>query len=212
MKKINDIVIYGAGGFGKEIARVIEKINSIESTWNILGFIDDGISEGTSILNYHLIGNVEYLNCYQKRLNVVVANGNREYLKKIILSINNSNLLFPNIIDPDARVDSNIIIGKGNIITYHGFISCDVKIGDFNIFNTRSSIGHDVSIGSFNIFNPNIQISGSVIIGDGNFFGLNSSVIQNKKIGNHNVIGAHSLVLNNIGNDSTFYGIPATKQ
>lgn len=37
---MKDIVILGAGGFAKEVAWLIEEINTDKITWNLLGFID----------------------------------------------------------------------------------------------------------------------------------------------------------------------------
>ena len=39
---MKDIAIYGFGGFGREVACVIQAINEIEPTWNLVGFFDDG--------------------------------------------------------------------------------------------------------------------------------------------------------------------------
>ena len=39
---MKDIAIYGFGGFGREVACVIQAINEIEPTWNLIGFFDDG--------------------------------------------------------------------------------------------------------------------------------------------------------------------------
>ena len=41
MKKI---YIVGAGGFGREIVWLIERINEETPTWDIAGFIDDDVS------------------------------------------------------------------------------------------------------------------------------------------------------------------------
>ena len=38
---MKDIAIYGFGGYGREIASIIKCINTIEPTWNIIGFFDD---------------------------------------------------------------------------------------------------------------------------------------------------------------------------
>lgn len=42
---MKDIAIYGAGGFGREVACLIERINKARETpiWNFIGFFDDGI-------------------------------------------------------------------------------------------------------------------------------------------------------------------------
>ena len=38
---MKDIAIYGAGGFGREMASLLKRINSIEKQWNFVGFFDD---------------------------------------------------------------------------------------------------------------------------------------------------------------------------
>ena len=38
---MNDIAILGAGGFGREIACLIDKINQNKPQWNLIGFFDD---------------------------------------------------------------------------------------------------------------------------------------------------------------------------
>jgi sugar O-acyltransferase (sialic acid O-acetyltransferase NeuD family) len=209
---MKDIAIYGAGGFGREVACMIERINSKQLNWNILGFLDDGIAPGTKVGKLNVLGGLDYVNNYKQELSVVVAIGNVKHLKSIAQYIDNDRIKFPNIIDETALIDPSVKMGKGNIITYSNFLSCDVVIGDFNIFNTRCGIGHDSTIGSYNVFNPNVQISGGVNICDENFWGLNSSILQYKNVGNRNTIGACSLLLRNVKDDSLYFGVPAIKQ
>ena len=38
---MKNIVIIGAGGVGRETALIIQQINELELTWNLIGFIDD---------------------------------------------------------------------------------------------------------------------------------------------------------------------------
>ena len=50
---MKDLVIIGAGDFGREIANVVERINCVKSEWNLLGFIDDNIEiQGKKIDGY----------------------------------------------------------------------------------------------------------------------------------------------------------------
>ena len=44
---MKDILIYGFGGFGHEVACLIDHINRIKPTWNVIGYIDDGVEVGT---------------------------------------------------------------------------------------------------------------------------------------------------------------------
>ena len=182
-----DIAIFGAGGFGREIACLIEKINktSKEPRWNIIGFFDDGKEKGKRVSHYgEIIGGVDDLNVYKKNLAIVIAIGDPKILKHVVQKITNKNVYYPNIISPDVRISDieTLEFGKGNIIQYGCSFSCDVSLGDFNVLNTMVALGHDVSIGSYNSFMPSTRISGGVIIGDNNFFGVGSIVLQYIKI------------------------------
>ena len=57
---VRDIMIVGAGGWGREAVWTLERINAHEMTWNILGFADDDPAKATgSVEGYPLLGNVE---------------------------------------------------------------------------------------------------------------------------------------------------------
>ena len=47
MENRKDLLIYGFGGFGHEVACLINHINAEEPRWNLLGYIDDGVAVGT---------------------------------------------------------------------------------------------------------------------------------------------------------------------
>ena len=43
---MKEIAIFGAGGFGLEIAMLIEQINEVSHEWELIGFFDDGEDKG----------------------------------------------------------------------------------------------------------------------------------------------------------------------
>ena len=47
-----NIAIYGAGGFGKEVACLIDRINRNGGNWNLFGFFDDTKPAGSSVSRY----------------------------------------------------------------------------------------------------------------------------------------------------------------
>lgn len=210
---MNNIVIYGAGGYGKEVACLIHAINAMKSIWNILGFIDDGLPVGESTPYGKVLGGLGVLNDWREKLYVVMAIGNPFMLKKIINKLSNTNLEFPNVISPDIRFyDLDLIgFGRGNILGFNCIISYNTTFGDFNILNSDVIIGHDVKIGSCNVFNPSVRISGNVTIGDANLFGVSSVILQNKRIGNNTIISSNSVVMRHTKDNSTYLGNPAIK-
>lgn len=208
---MREIAIFGAGGFGREIACLIKKVNEKSPTWILIGFFDDGIKKGSRNEYGEILGGINELNQISQELSVVIAIGNPKIVSRIVESLTNPNLNYPNIISPDIIFldEKNFSIGKGNIICSGCLISCNVKIGDFNILNGFIPIGHDTIIGNFNSIMPSVKISGEVIIGNRNFFGVNSVVLQQIKIGNDTIVGASSLILRKTKDGNTYVGNPA---
>ncbi|GHT66734.1 serine O-acetyltransferase [Bacteroidia bacterium] len=210
---MNDIAIYGAGGFGREIACLIHAINQEKNHWNLVGYFDDGLEAGSKNRYGKILGNFETLNKWDKPLSVVLALGKTKPLRFIAEKINNPLISFPNLFAPDLKwLDfDSVSIGQGNIVTFGCRINCEVKIGDFNIINGNVGIGHDVQIGSYNVMNPCVRISGETIIGDSNFFGVCSVVLQQKKIGNFVTVSANSVITRNTLDGCCYLGNPAKK-
>jgi sugar O-acyltransferase (sialic acid O-acetyltransferase NeuD family) len=207
---VEDIVIIGAGGFGREVSLLIDYINLKEKKYNKIGFYDDGIPEGNHIADLRVLGNVSDLNLTTSMLNVVIAIGNPGILRAISKRLTNKLLRYPNLIHPEVKyVLGRNRIGIGNIFTEGFIMTCDITIGNFNIFNCHVLLGHDVKIGNFNVFNPSTQIAGDVVIGNANFFGINSCVLQSLSIGNENMLGASSLLTRRIQDCKKYFGIPA---
>lgn len=209
---MKDLAIYGAGGFGREIACLINLINKSNPRWNLIGFFDDGKEIGTGNEYGVILGGLDELNQWGKPIDIALAVGNPKVLAKITSGIENPLVEFPNIIAPDVIFldEQNISLGKGNLICSSCLLSCNVHIGNFNIFNGLITVGHDATIGNFNAIMPAVRISGEVEIGNENFFGVASTVLQQIRIGNHTIVGANSLIIRKTKDGMTYVGSPAT--
>lgn len=208
------IAIYGAGGFGREVACLLNKINEEKPTWNLIGFFDDGIEKGTEVSHFgKVLGGIDELNDWPTKLSVALTIGNPKVIWTIVSKISNSNILFPNIISPTVYFadPKTFKIGKGNIIQKHCSFSCDVTVGDFNVMDGADVFGHDDVVGSYNVFMPSMRISGEVTIGDRNFFGVGSIILQQIKIGNDIRLGAGSVMMRKPQDGYLYMGNPAKK-
>lgn len=208
---MKDIVIYGAGGFGREVACLIQTINKVNTEWNFIGFIDDEQESGTCCEYGQVLGGLQYLNTYDRKLAVVIAIGSSAALQDLSTRIVNPKIYFPNMIAPGVifHDENSVLLGKGNIILFHSIISCNVRLGNFNLLNNDVMVGHDSEIGDFNVLNPSTRISGNVRIGDMNFFGVCSVILQKLIIGNNTRIAANSCVMRNTKDKGLYIGTPA---
>lgn len=209
---LKPIAIYGAGGFGKEVACLINKINEKSPRWNIIGFFDDGKEIGAEVSKYgKVLGGLNELNGWPEELDVALAMGNTKNLRHICGNITNERLSFPNIIHPDTiwADEESCVIGKGNIIQRACAFSCDVTIGDFNLLNGSVTLGHDAVIGSQNVIMPGVRISGACNVGDGCFFGVGSIVLQELKIPSDVSLSAGAVLMTKPKSGNLYIGNPA---
>lgn len=210
---MKDLLIYGFGGFGHEVACIITHINKERPTWNIIGYIDDGVEVGTEYKYGKVLGNIDTLNAWDRPVSVVIAIGCTEHLQELSRRITNPLVSFPNIIAPNVFYfdKESVTMGRGNIITFGCRFSCNTHLGDFNVLNGNVSLGHDVTLGSYNVMFPETRISGQTTIGNQNFFGARSFVAQCLKIGDRCRFGAGCYVLRRVKEGCLYMGNPAKR-
>lgn len=206
---IEDIVIVGAGGLGREVEWLINRINKQEKKFNILGFLDDNKDADLKSSKLKVISNIDGISDLEDNVNIVVAIANAKVRKAIVEKINSiKKVKFPNIIDPSAVVDENMIIGEGNIICVSAILTVDIEMNNFNIINANCTIGHDAKLCNYVTLYPNVNVSGNVLVNDCVEIGTGTQIIQGKTIGRNSIIGAGSVVIRDIESDVTAVGVP----
>ena len=210
---MNKIAIFGAGGFGREVACLLRKINEETPTWDFVGFYDDGLEKGTATDYGPVLGGMAELNAVDYPLSVVVAIGSPKSIKNVVEQIHNPHIQFPNIISPDVKWldEQSVAMGKGNVVAMGNYFSCHVTLGDFNMLVGFTTIGHDSTLGNFNCLMPGSRVSGHVTMGNGNLLGTGSVVLQGLTIGNNVTIGANSALMTPAKDGHTYLGCPAKK-
>ncbi len=208
------IVIVGAGGFGREVASLLKRINRLEPTWELLGFYDDDtVSKPRGSRNAYgpILGTVNDLNQTTEPIAVAIAIGFPRLLKAVRERLTNPLIAFPNIIAPEASIldPDNYQMGEGNILSSFASISCNVQLGNFNIINNRGSFGHDAQIGDYNVFMTACRISGGTTIGEQNLFGVASIVIPGVKVGTGVTVSPGSVIMRKPKDNATYVGNPA---
>lgn len=209
MKK--DLVIFGAGGLGREILFQMQVNKKFLEEYHILGFVDDTPDLLDKKVNgFKVIGNSNWLEQYPAEINTVICLGNAQHRKMVAERLSkNKNIVFPTFIADDVRISKEVAIGKGCIFCFSSIITVNISIGDFAVFNSDCTVGHDSRIGNYVTLYPSVNISGNVNIGECTEIGVGSNVIQCKNIGNEVIIGAGSVVITDIPSKCTAVGVPA---
>ena len=206
---MKNIIIIGAGGVGREVSLIIEKINKLKATWNLIGFIDDNINSWNRIISgYQIIGGMDLLETLPLDTYVVIAIANYNVKKKIVNKINNK-FKFATIIDPKVYIHDYMTIGEGTIIYEGAIITANIQVGNHVIISPKCGIGHDSIIKDYVSLLWNVNVSGNDVIEEGVMMGSGSTIIQGKKIGKGSIIGAGAVVIDDIDSFTTAVGVPA---
>lgn len=207
---MKDLIIVGAGGFGREVLQWTKHCNQSETKWNIKGFIDDNMQ---SLDNYECdFKIIDTIKSYIVKENdyFAIAIAIPNVKKKIIEILKEKGAKFATIIHPTAIVGEFCEIGEGIIITPNAKISPNVKIGNY-VTLLGSGVGHDAVIGDYCTITGNCSVNGHVKIEEGVFIGSNSCIAPGKKIGAWSTVAMGSMVILNVKPNTKVMGNPARK-
>lgn len=208
MKKI---YIIGAGGFGREVAWLIERLNQTKPEWQLQGFIDDNAQIHGSVKgSCPVLGNCEFLEQIEEEAWVVCAIGAAVVRERVIHKVAGfKNVRFATLIDPSVMISPSVALGEGSIICAGTICTVDISIGSHVIINLDCTIGHDVVIKDFVTIYPSVNVSGCVMIGKGVELGTGVQIIQGKTVGRETIVGAGAVVTKDLPERCTAVGAPA---
>ena len=193
-----DITLIGGGGHSISCIDVIES----HSAFNILGIVDNKLSNGDLVSGYPVIGSDDDLDVLiKKNPNFLIAIGqikSPSARKQAFTNLQGLGASFPHVISPFSYFSSGSKLGDGSIVMHGAVVNRNVSIGKNCIINSNALIEHDAEVG------PNCHIStGSIIngganIGEGTFIGSGAILKEGIRIGSNVVIGAGQLILSDI--------------
>lgn len=207
---MKDLIIFGAGGFGREVAWAVERQNRVSPTWNLLGFVDDEKVQGTEINGYKVLGKTQDVGKYPDAYFVCAVASSKDR-EKIVNNMKaaNSNIKFGTVIDPSAELSDLVTIGEGTIICAHAIITVNISIGSHVIINLDCTIGHDAILKDYVTLYPSVNVSGTTNIGHAVELGTGTQIIQRKSVGDYSIVGAGAVIVKDIPEKCTAVGCPA---
>lgn len=203
------IIIYGAGGFGRETAVLIHQINLLSRQWELIGYCDDGKAVGERIGNLTVLGGKDYLRASNESIAVVIAIADPSVRKRIREQLVNSRITFPALVHPNVSVNENCTVAEGCIVCAGVIMTTSVHLQSFSIVNLACTLGHDVEVGPFSSLMPAVNVSGNVRIGPGVYVGVGAILLQGISVGDGSVIGAGAVVTKSFESNKTIMGVPA---
>ena len=203
------LIIIGAGGFGREVAWLVNEINfSNKDSFEFLGFIDDNATN-TTFEGYPILGNREWLKNLSERPYIICAIGHSATRFAVAKELKELGFPFAKLISPSVQMSRYVSIEEGSIICSNCVLTTNIKVGRHVILNLSCTVGHDTILEDFVSAMPGTMIAGSVHVGRGVYLGIGSSVINGVKIGDWSLIGGGATVTRDIPDHVVAVGTPA---
>ena len=198
------MVIIGAGGFGREAAWVIERINAVVPTFEMLGFCDDAADKNEGFCGvYPLLGSTGKIKAQFGEVGFFCAIGNNRVRRDVMANACAQGLEPVSVIDTTAVIAPGVRIGRGSFVGIGSVVSVGAVIGEGVIVNHQVCVGHDVTVGSFAQLCPGVCVSGGCEIGEGALFGTLSGAIPLKRVGVWATVGAGVTTLRDVADGAT---------
>lgn len=208
MGVIKDLIIVGAGGFGREMLQWIHDINARSRTFRIKGFIDDNprALDGYG-LPYGVIGSIRDWSPSENEV-FAMAIADPKAKEAVSAALKSRNARFTRIVHPEAHLGATVTLGEGVVIYPGARLTVDVTVGDFVTF-LHSFAGHDVTIGDYATVFGSSSLNGFVTLGKGVLVSSHVAVVPRRRIGDHAFLGIGSVVVDNVKPGAKMFGNPA---
>lgn len=210
MNTLQDIVIFGSGGWAREVLGILEMINQQSPTWSILGFLDDDVDKhGSLIADRPVLGGSDWL-AGKAQMNVVIGIGSSVARKRIAESLGSRfDVNFPILKHPLAYVGPRVSLGEGTVLHAYSVATVDLSMGRHNLLNVGAMVSHGDQIADYVTIHPQCNVSGDVHLEEGVELGTGTDVIQGIRVGSYSIVGAGSVVVKPIEDRCVAVGAPA---
>ena len=209
-----DVAIYGAGGFGREVAWLIDCCNHKDSLYNLVGFVDDNAELHGRILNGIKVMGLEECCRNYSQVQIVRGTGPVTVSEQIMGKVAALGYQSPTLIHPNVECSHWNEIGEGAIICAGSILTTNIILGCHVQINLGCTIGHNVVMGDYSTLAPGVHVSGWVHMGRRVYVGTGAVIINGTSeaplvIGDDAIIGAGACVTRSVPAKNTMVGVPA---
>jgi sugar O-acyltransferase (sialic acid O-acetyltransferase NeuD family) len=210
MKKL---IIFGGGGFAREVAWLVTEINKslpIENAWELAGFVEHSNDRVGQLLNGIPVLSLDDTTVDLTEAYAVAAIGSAHVREQAVNQALAYGLKFASLVHPSVYMDANSVqVGEGTIICAGNILTVNITIGNHVIINLDCTVGHDCVIEDFVTISPGCHLSGFTTVRRSAYIGTGAVTVEKHEIGTKSIVGAGAVVVKDIPSNVTAIGIPA---
>jgi sugar O-acyltransferase (sialic acid O-acetyltransferase NeuD family) len=218
-RMVQDIVIVGAGGCGREALMVVRAIDraatraSEPAPWNFIGFLATPEPDRAVLdrIEAPYLGrdDDEAVLGSLSRCRFVAAIGDSAARRQVIERFEGLGLGSATLVHPSVVTEDDLRLGDGSMVFAGSILSTNVSIGRGVLVNKSCTVSHDAQLGDFATLSPSVSITGYGVVGEGATMGTQAAMLPRTRIGSRSVVGAGAVVTKDIPDDRTAVGVPA---
>ena len=207
------IAVYGAGGFGREVAWLAENSIVNGKGVEVVCFIDDDESICGSILNDIEVLSLSGAKKKYPHASVVSGIGVPKIRELTMEKARSAGFEFVTLVHSRTEMSKWIEMGAGTVICAGNILTTNITLGKHVQINLDCTIGHDVIMGDYATLAPGVHVSGCVHVGKRAYIGTGAVISNGTQdnplvIGDDVIVGAGACVTKSISY-GTWGGVPA---
>ena len=229
---MKNLIIIGAGGFGREVLMMAVDSPCNGTDWVIKGFLDnrpnilDGFTQDANKVAYAMDYSEEKRARYRRDYPILgdpliyepqegdvflCALGDPAQRRKYVEPLLAKGAKFVRLVHPLAAVSAFASVGLGSIIGAYVSLSPDCHIGQHVTVSYGAVLGQDTKVADWADIGTHCLISGNVKIGSAARVYSGAIVTPKAHIGEKAVVSAGSVVFKSVKAQTTVLGNPARR-
>lgn len=207
-----DLVIVGAGGFGREVLQYAQDaIAAGMLDARIKGFLDDDKTQADLApfgVDARLLGTIDAATP-EPNERYVIALGEPAARATLHDSLSAAGASFATLVHPTAYVAPSAGVAGGAIICPFAFVAVNACLEKNVVLNTYASAGHDCRIGAHTVLSPYAAVNGWSVLGEQVIMGTSAIITPRTTVHRRAKISAGSVVYHDVPEGALALGNPA---
>jgi sugar O-acyltransferase (sialic acid O-acetyltransferase NeuD family) len=208
---MKNLVIIGAGGFGREMFAAAREAVGYGDTFTVKGFLDGKPSALDGFSGYpEIIGAPETYRIEEDDV-FITALGSIAARRRCAFMIEERGGRFISVIHRSASIGPNVTVGDGSFVAHNAVLTADVKVGRHSCVFHGTVIGHDTVLDDFTHVYSLVSVGGNVHIAEGASVFPGARIVPRVEIGSGSTVGIGSVVVRDVAPGITVFGVPAER-
>ena len=193
---MTQVVIVGAGGFGREVLQWAR--HSLGPEHQIKGFLSNNSGDLDAFPGLPpILGHPEHYPVPEQE-RFLLAIGDVSIRKRVAEAMVARGARFLTLVHHTAVIADSARLGEGVIVCPFALVSDSVVLEDSVMMNIYACCGHDARVGRYSVLSGYAAVAGRAVLEEEVFLATHATVIPRKRVGARSMVSANSAVMRNV--------------